>query len=61
MIKKFVLGFALSGGLLAAAPVASANEECFARYNCFFVLPEPGHHNGYWVCPDPNAYLLCSD
>jgi hypothetical protein len=59
MLKKFLLGFAIAGGLIASAPAAVADQSCLLRHGCFFIDPAPGEHNGYWVCSDPQIYILC--
>lgn len=59
MIKKIVLGLALSGGLLASAPAAVADPSCLLRHGCMYVEEDAYGNNGYWLCPDPGTYLLC--
>ncbi len=54
MLKKFLLGFAIAGGLIVSAPTASAEPDprCLAHYGCFWNGEE-------WVCSTPDIYLLC--
>jgi hypothetical protein len=58
MLKKFLLGFAIAGGLIASAPTASAEPDprCLAAWGCTYVMDNDG---GYRDCPDPGIYALC--
>jgi hypothetical protein len=59
MLKKFLLGFAIAGGLIASAPGGSANE-CLLRNDCYWDSEDPEEgENGRWVCPNPGIFLLC--